>query len=136
MSVAIGQDFAWVHDSELTSVTMDRLANTLELRFRSVDGLTYALLFEDATEYRIEDVRFQNVVFRFLIYGHGAAPEDERLDRLLRWTLNRATSGGVESVRGAIRHGSRLLFYAEPSVGAEIGVVARAIRVSPDQSTR
>lgn len=131
MSIALNPEFAWVHDSELISVAMDRYANALVLGFTTERGLTFTMHFEEAVEYRIDGVRFQNVIYRFLIYNQESSTEDDEFERLLCWTLDRVGGTGMSAVRDEIRNGTRILFYAEPSIGAEIGVIARAVRVVP-----
>ena len=56
MSVVLGPEFAWVHDSELIAVMMNRHASTLELGYRAESGSNHTVQFTDVGEYRIDDL--------------------------------------------------------------------------------
>lgn len=142
---------AMLHDAELCLVAMDREAAELRLGFKGVDGAVHAVSFHGVVTHRIDNVQFQNVVSRVLVSG-GDLPPDGEVARMMRWTSGRLLSDDVDRIvrwtcglpgvhplisepnlqahMARLRNGDLRLFYAEPSWGAEIGVIAQRFHLS------
>jgi hypothetical protein len=110
---------------------MDRSNQKLELGFNKSDGTTCNLIFTGVLTYRINNILYQNVVSRILDSGTDRGVGSD-LDTIARWTCG-AEDKLMISEENLVRHTARIqsgelrLFYVEPSWGAEIGVIAKAI---------
>lgn len=130
-------DLSILHDAELCLVAMDREAGTLRLGFKGSDHTTYAMSFHGVLTYRINDVIYQNVVSRVVMWGSDQ-PIDGEMERVMRWT---SCSGStlliseqvLERYVAKVRSGELRLVYVDPSWGAEIGVLAERMHLSAEQ---
>jgi hypothetical protein len=136
--VQTAADLSVLHDAELYLVAMDREAAELRLGFKGVDRGVRSVSFHGVLTHRIDNVQCQNVVSRILVSDAGL-PLDGDIERLVRWTSS--VPGGrlliseqkLQAHMARVRSGELRLFYAEPSWGAEIGVIAERFHLSGGQ---
>lgn len=120
------------HDAELQKIVMDRTQKTLTLGFDLDTGLRREISFFGVLEYKLSDIYSQNVVSRILLSSIDGMDES-CLDQVLALVYDRRSVGQPdfpEAVRSDILNQKLLLFYLEPSVGAEAAVVAESILIS------
>ncbi len=131
-------DLLALHDAELFEVLMDRDANYLRLGFRNLDHAEIRIEFENILTYRIDNIRYQNVVSR-LQMSNVSTNFDEELETAARWTCS-GSSGALwsseEILRNRIeniRDGNLQLLCLDPSCGAEVGVIAETVKLCDDR---
>ncbi len=152
--VQTAADLSVLHDAELSLVAMDREAAELRLGFKSVDRSVRSVSFYGVLTQRFENIQYQNVVSRVLVSDAGL-PGDGDIEQIGRWTSGLLLDGDVERIlrwtlglpggrpliseqklqahMARVRSGDLRLFYAEPSWGAEIGVIAERFHLSGGQ---
>lgn len=126
------ETLAKFHDAELQRVVMDREQKTLTLAFNLDTGLTKEISFSDVLAYKITDIYSQNVVSRLLLSSVVSFDSDD-LDRALALIFDRRSAGQPNfpaNVKADIQSKEFLLFYLDPSVGAEAAIVAKKILIS------
>lgn len=130
------QDLDAFHDAELYQVLMDRKANTLGLVFELDTGARMVIRFARIREYKVSEIYFQNVVSRLRLSSLGKMTEQD-MGWILAWMMDRDEKGRTNLIENVskdavtdIRDGKYFLFYLEPSVGAEIGVIAEEMTIS------
>jgi len=128
-------NLATFHDAELYKVVMDRKLKTLALAFELADGNKEEFSFEGVLTYKIDNIFYQNVVSRLYLTSARMIEEGE-LDRILSWTFSRVAepatkdSDYFQKAKSDILAGKLILFYLDPSVGAQASVIAENILIS------
>lgn len=136
--VLTAADLSVLHDAELCLVAMDREAARLRLGFKGVDRSVRSVSFHGVLTHRIDNVQYQNVVSRILVSDAGL-PFDDDMERIVRWTCSLPgdhvliSNEKLQAHMARVRSGDLRLFYAEPSWGAEIGVIAERFHLSDGQ---
>lgn len=127
---------ACFHDAELYNVHMDRTTSSVRLSFAKVDSTRGEFCFQGVVEYRIESIHFQNVASRLRLLS-SSEPSDLAIEKILKWTFSRlpenlssVSSERLSELHSKIVTGDLVLFYLEPSVGAELGVVAETVSLT------
>ncbi len=111
---------------------MDREQKTLNLGFQLDTGEKKEIQFSGVLAYKITDIYSQNVVSRLLLSSAGNI-DDPTLDHCLSLIHDRHAAGQPkfpQPIKADILRQDLLLFYMEPSVGAEAAVIARHIQIS------
>ncbi len=127
-------DLPLLHDAELCLILMDRDAASLRLSFKNSSKTINTLLFRNILTYKINNVQYQNVVSRILVSKSGIQFDGD-LEKVVRWTCSGSSNDllisedNLRSHIAEIRSGGLELFYAEPSWGAEVGVIAESINM-------
>ncbi|AJC15123.1 hypothetical protein NA29_02000 [Pandoraea sputorum] len=121
-----------LHDAEIFSIDVDRLAGSLRIGFVQTSGAKSWLEFLGVVSFRLSDFVVQNVVCRVR-----ATPwhtfEDGRLGELIVWSNSfsdatiRPSSESLERTLRAIKEGRLTVAVIEPSRGAEAVVVAEGV---------
>jgi len=126
---------AALHDAELDLVAMDRSLGRLHLGFRGAYDAYFDVFFEGIVTYRINNLQYQNVVSQYLLASRDSTFNGD-LEAVARWTSSGAedrlliTEEALAAHLAKIRSGDLVLFYVEPSWGAEAGVIAESIRIA------
>jgi hypothetical protein len=120
------------HDAELQTIVMDRNQKTLALVFDLNSGNKRTISFYDVLAYKLSDIYYQNVVSRLLLSSLGTMDSSD-LDQALGLVYDRRPAGQPsypDTIKSDILNQDLLLFYLDPSVGAEAAVIAKKILVS------
>lgn len=119
-----------LHDAELNAIKHDRIASTICLTFLKPDGATVEAVFEDVCGFRVVDYGQQNVVSRLLLSSTGHFSREDMIKHV-NW-LDSTCEGkrlinpnAVDKQVVKIESNELLLFALEPSLGAEISIIAR-----------
>ena len=130
-------DLSGLHDAELCLVSMNRATASLRLEFKNIDQSTSKISFDGVLTYRINNIQYQHVISRIIVSG--VTPDfGGDLEKTARWTCSGSSNEllipekNLQNHVGRILSGNLILFYVEPSWGAEIGVIAEAINMSSD----
>ncbi|KVH37489.1 hypothetical protein [Burkholderia cepacia] len=129
-------DMPTFHDSELVTIDHRPTDQELRLRFRRIDGQIGTFRFTGVISQRVIDFAEQNVVSRLLIspaYAFSAPDVCE----WLKWMHSREDFAAA-SVNEALLDryladldaNRKALFVLEPSCGAEVAVLCKAIWLS------
>jgi hypothetical protein len=126
------RDLAEFHDAELHKIIMDRKENSLILVFELDTGAKKEIRFDKVFAYKISDIYFQNVVSRLLLSSAGTM-DVSNIDHALGLIFDRRPAGQPnfpETVKMDILKQELLLFYLDPSVGAEAAVAAKGVLIT------
>jgi hypothetical protein len=118
----------------LVAVRINRAAAMLGLDFLLPGGPTVAFSFAGVIHLRIAETLLQNVVYRVFVLP-GDALQREEIRRILTWMFSldgklAIADSFLETHVADVLAGDRVLFYAEPSWGAEIGVLCASVACS------
>ena len=123
------------HDAELVGIDHRPADRELLLRFARVDGTTGTFRFVGVVSQRIVDFAEQNVVSRLLIsptYNFSAA----EVGQWLQWVDSRedlqatVDQEEIDQRMADFVAGRKVLFFLEPSCGAEVAVVCESVWLS------
>lgn len=120
------------HDAELQKIVMNRNQKTLALVFDLNSGKKRTISFYKVLAYKLSDIYYQNVVSRLLLSSVGTMDSID-LDQALGLVYDRRPAGQPsypDTIKSDILNQDLLLFYLDPSVGAEAAVIAKKILVS------
>lgn len=120
-----------LHDAELEAIHIDRLRKHITLGFREPDGSYAEYRFDGVRAIRQTGLMLQNVVSRIFLSPSELLPDGEIL-RIVQWIFSGDDGRSmvdrqlVERSVADVRSGAMRLFYVEPSLGAEIGVICKS----------
>lgn len=125
-------DLSSLHDAELESLVIDRSNARVEIVYTKVDGSTVRLKFEGVLTLRTSGFQFQNVVHG-VVLSSIVRIGDSNIDRIARWVCS--VDDGKLLIEPAklnefirrISDNKLILFHADPSWGAEIGILCEKI---------
>jgi hypothetical protein len=123
---------AALHDAELVATEIGTAGRTLSLRFKRADGTLCTLRFTGVRQLRINGMFRQNVASRVLLTPSkrfDAAYVQENLEWLYTFDNGRPDAAMVEAGAAGIANGTLILFYVDPSIGAEIAVLSAGVTI-------
>jgi hypothetical protein len=128
------QYLRWFHDAEFGTFSADREAETVTLLLHRVNDTRAGFSFEGVRTLRASEFLHQNVVSRILLSS--VNPERFDLGDIVKWVHTVGdkvclTETLFDEIMQRLAAAELHLFYVDPSVGAEIAVLARAIRSTP-----
>jgi hypothetical protein len=121
-----------LHDAELSDVSINRNKKTLMLSFVTENSEEVRILFDGVVFQRINNVINQNVISYAVLSGVSNISVDN-LNSMSKWVTSigkNDTSINEDSLSNHIRkilNNDTILFYVEPSWGAEIGVISNEV---------
>jgi hypothetical protein len=123
-----------LHDAELSDVSINRNKKTLMLSFVTENSEEVRILFDGVVFQRINNVINQNVISYAVLSGVSNISVDN-LNSMSKWVTSigkNDTSINEDSLSNHIRkilNNDTILFYVEPSWGAEIGVISNEVYI-------
>ena len=123
-----------LHDAELSDVSINRNKKTLMLSFVTENSEEVRILFDGVVFQRINNVINQNVISYAVLSGVSNISVDS-LNSMSKWVTSigkNDTSINEDSLSNHIRkilNNDTILFYVEPSWGAEIGVISNEVYI-------
>jgi hypothetical protein len=123
-----------LHDAELSDVSINRNKKTLMLSFVTENFEEVRILFDGVVFQRINNVINQNVISYAVLSGVSNISVDN-LNSMSKWVTSigkNDTSINEDSLSNHIRkilNNDTILFYVEPSWGAEIGVISNEVYI-------
>lgn len=131
----MNEELTSFHDAELVGVDHDRAHETVSLTFSMPDGHVSKISFQDVVVVRITNYGLQNVVLRLMTSTSSElTPADRR--RMVEWAFSDADGSqlgnptSLHDLMDRVSSGAALVFYLEPSWGAEATVVARSMTIA------
>jgi hypothetical protein len=124
-----------LHDVEVVGVKSRNRENALVLSLEMSDGAPKYIEFQKVKSFRIVDFVEQNVISRIYLSSESTISGEYLLSRL-KWLYSRSDVDCVygdkylENIITDIRCEHKIFFALEPSAGAEMVVLAGAVRVS------
>jgi hypothetical protein len=120
------------HDAEFGTFSADRQAETAALLLHREDGTRAGFSFEGVRMLRASDFLNQNVVSRILLSS--VNPDRSEIADIVKWAYTVGsrvciTDAAFHEVMQRIAAAELHLFYVDPSVGAEIAILADVVRL-------
>lgn len=125
-------DLSSLHDAELRSLIIDRSNARVEIVYAKVDGSTVRLKFGGVLTLRTSGFQFQNVVHG-VVLSSIVRIGDSDIERIARWVCSiddgklLIEPAKLNEFISKISDNKLILFHADPSWGAEIGVLCEEI---------
>jgi hypothetical protein len=119
------------HDAEFGTFSADRQARTAALLLHRDDGTRAGFSFEGVRMLRASDFLHQNVVSRILLSS--VNPGRFEIADIVKWAYTvgskvSITDAVLDDVMQRLASAELHLFYLDPSLGAEIAILAEAVR--------
>ncbi|SOE95911.1 hypothetical protein SAMN05414139_08830 [Burkholderia sp. D7] len=120
------------HDAELVGLYYARGRQHLLLNFQLVNSDLAVVRCDGVTHFKLGEMGLQNVTSRLLISSEREFHPDEIRDHI-NWACSRdghehaMTDSRAAYFRTSIRHRQVALLVLEPSIGAELVVVCKAV---------
>ena len=120
-----------LHDAELEAMHIDRALERVTLGFRKPDGSYAEYRFRGVRAVRLTGLILQNVVSRIFL-SPSELLSDEEIHRIVHWIFSGDDGRSmvdhqlVERSVADVHSGAMRLFYVDPSLGAEIGVICKS----------
>lgn len=131
---SLDDDLRKLHDAEWHLVVMDRETNSLRIGFTGEDKINIELMFTNVTTFKINNILYQNIVSRAM--SSDGILDLKKIKEITRWTCSGSNNDlliseeNFDSILKKIYSKDLILFYIDPSWGAEAGVIAGTITIS------
>lgn len=123
-----------LHDADVFGISISESGTEFDLLLRTSEGSKVKFIFEDLQFLRVVDFcHGQNIISRAIIY-QGDQLDLEVVKKHLEWATSTTITSSylkedkLKELCSDIAHRKILLFYLEPSVGAELVAVCKSIR--------
>jgi hypothetical protein len=123
-----------LHDAHILGISISDNGKEFEVLLRTSEGSKGKLIFEDLQFLRVVDFcQTQNIISRAIIYQGDQIDFDVVRERLM-WVTSTTLTGSylkedkLKELCSGIADKRYLLFYVEPSVGAELVAVCGSVR--------
>lgn len=119
------QNYSFLHDTEIISVAVDNVTNTVKLQLRQEDGHIRVMLISGIKLFRCTDLIHQNVIYQLRLSSTGQVAGDD-LEFWLKWGATFSSESSwlkpdtLFEWRTACENGKLELVHFEPSYGAQI----------------
>ncbi len=130
-----GEFLSKLHDFEICGILIARARKGVEIQFSGDSDEKYSIVMDEISYININHVMVQNVVYSAVLSGVSKI-SDYSLNKMVSWALSMGDivvrEDMVESYTSKIKSGEVVLFYIEPSIGAEVGIIAKSAALSTD----